>query len=66
MPHELTRLGAELVRVYEAFPNREQAVFNPAEPNLKLAFTVGTRGQVEGKYELCADLVTGPSMPSTT
>ena len=62
MPGELSRLAADLFRIYEAYPKRETAEFKPAEPNLRLTLAVGTRGQVEGTYELVGGFVDGPSM----
>ena len=62
MPGELSKLAADLVRIYDAYPRRDGAEFKPAEPNLELTFAVGTRGQVEGTYELVGDFVEGPTM----
>ena len=62
MPDELSRLATDLVRIYDAYPKRERAEFKPTEPNLRLTLAVGTRGQVEGTYELVGGFGDGPTM----
>lgn len=62
MPHELSCLADDLIRLYEGFPERGLVTFNPTYPNLTLEFQIETNGAVGGRCSVLDDFVEGDSL----
>jgi len=58
MPQELLRFADDLSGLFNEYPKRGSFEFRPSEPNVVLTFAIGSKGQVEGTYELRDDFLT--------